>query len=91
MMSMTVNGLSAAMEAELPRAWEEVKGFPLPAGGDPADRRVLFRAIARGLLRYLLEHQTDFLESITFSSFTVSSTPASQTVDSVDFDITALP
>lgn len=90
-MTMTAVDLSAAIEAELPTAWQEIKGFGLPSGGDPTDRQVLFRAIARGLLKYLQAHETDFLNSITFTSFSTTSLSTGQPVTSVDFDITVSP
>ena len=86
-MTMRAVDLSAAMEAELPTAWRELKGFDLPAGGDPADRQVLFRAVARGLLAYLLAHQNDFLDSITFTSFSTTNISDAQSVKAVDFNI----
>jgi hypothetical protein len=56
---LDVHELAQALQNALPGAWTEVKGTPFP--GDPSnpDQRVLFLAVARGLLQYLHDRQQD--------------------------------
>jgi hypothetical protein len=63
-MSLTPNGLADAIESAFEMVWGQLKpDDPFPADGKP-DRRVLFRAIARGLLTYLEAHEGDFISTI---------------------------
>lgn len=59
MTSLDVHELAQALGNALPGAWTEIKGTPFP--GDPSnpDQQVLFLAIARGLLQYLHNQQSD--------------------------------
>jgi hypothetical protein len=41
------------MEEAMKVEWQAVKGYPLPAGVGEADRKILFAAVAQGVLRYL--------------------------------------
>lgn len=50
------NSMAKAMEEELDDLHTKLKGAALPDQGRE-DRRMLFVAIARGVLRYLHEHQ----------------------------------
>jgi hypothetical protein len=81
-MPLTPNELADAMVAALPRAWQDAKGEPFP-GGDTADAKVMFLAVARGLLTYLENNQAEIFNSITFRSGTTDQT---LTVVSVDVD-----
>lgn len=56
--------LAASIEQALADEWQAVKGQALPGDGRD-DRRMLFVAIAQGVLRYLKAHQNDMLGSIT--------------------------
>lgn len=47
--------LTDAIETAFQAVWLEVKKSP--ATGPPEDRRILFEAVARGLLAYLKEHE----------------------------------
>ena len=47
------------IEAAMQDEWQTVKGKPLPAPLGREDRRILFVAIARGVLKYLHDHQID--------------------------------
>jgi len=51
--------LVEAMENALKMEWLAVKREPLPDAGQE-DRRLLFAAIAQGLLDYLKDHEADF-------------------------------
>jgi hypothetical protein len=88
-MAMKPADLADRMDKELPKAWAALKGFPMPAGGDPLDRLVLFHAVARGFFAYLVENEGDFLKSITFKSFSTTNIGDAQVVKAVDFDIEA--
>jgi hypothetical protein len=53
------DSLAEAIENAMKMEWRAVKGETLPAEGQD-DRRVLFVAIAQGILDYLKDHQADF-------------------------------
>jgi hypothetical protein len=63
-MALNVNGLTAAIEAGFEREWQAAKGTPAPSAGQ-ADRRIMFAAVARGVLQYLEDHQNELLRTIT--------------------------
>jgi hypothetical protein len=50
-----VGSMAQAMEDEMAHVYEQVKGSSLPLVGKD-DRRLLFVAISRGILRYLNQH-----------------------------------
>jgi hypothetical protein len=56
--------MADAMLTALPQVWKEVKGEEFP-GGDSNDVKVIFRAVARGLLTYLEAQQDTTITSIT--------------------------
>ena len=51
------NSMAGAMEDEMEALFQAVKGHSVPATGRE-DRRLLFVAIARGVLKYLQQHET---------------------------------
>jgi hypothetical protein len=62
-MALIANDLANAMMNQLDEAWQIVKGEPIPSPpGD--DARVMFLAIARGLLIYMEQHQNDAVSTI---------------------------
>ncbi len=57
--------MTALIEQAMQEEWLAARGEPLPADGPGAiDRRVLFAAVAKGVLRYLHEHRDDLLTSL---------------------------
>jgi len=58
------NSMAEAIEQAMQDEWQEVKGVELPSQGE-VDRRLLFVAVARGVLRYLKTHENEVLTSIT--------------------------
>jgi hypothetical protein len=50
------NSMAEAIEEEMAYVYKKIKGSSLPDAGQE-DRRLLFVAIARGVLKYLAEHQ----------------------------------
>jgi len=48
------NSMAAAMESAFQTYWQSVKGTPLPDAG-LEDRKILFIAIARGVVQHLRE------------------------------------
>jgi hypothetical protein len=80
-MALEPNGLADAMVAALPRAWELVKGNDIPfPGGSTDDAKIMFLAVARGLLTYLEAHQNDMIKTIDLDG----------TLTVNHFDVTAL-
>jgi len=76
--------LAKAIEEEMADVFQKVKGISLPDVGKD-DRRLLFVAIARGVLKYLEAHQHDVLASVTISHTTGPS--VTHTVSNVDLNI----
>jgi hypothetical protein len=65
-----VNDFADSMAESIEQAMQQelllTEGIPLPSAG-ASDRRLLFVAIARGVLQYLKTHQAETFNSITFS------------------------
>lgn len=86
-MALEPDGLAAAFETALPQAWQDVKQVPLPAG-DPNDRKPLFLAVARGLLKYLHDNQTGIISTVDLSIGGV--TPVTNTASNLQLNITGV-
>ena len=56
---LDVHELAQAMGNALPGAWTEIKNTPFTGDPSSPDQQVLFLAIARGLLQYLHDRQSD--------------------------------
>jgi hypothetical protein len=81
-MALVANDLANAMMDQLDDAWQIVKGEPIPSPpGD--DARIMFLAIARGLLRYMEQHQNETIKSIALGG------GSSVNVTSLDLNITS--
>ena len=81
-MALVANDLANAMLNQLDDAWQIVKGEPIPSPpGD--DARVMFLAIARGLLIYMEQHQNDTIKTIALGG------GGAVNVTSLDLNITA--
>ena len=81
-MALVANDLANAMMDQLDDAWQIVKGEPIPSPpGD--DARIMFLAIARGLLRYMEQHQNETIKSIALGG------GSSINVTSLDLNITS--
>jgi hypothetical protein len=80
-MALEPDGLADAMVAALPRAWELVQGSDIPfPGGSTDDAKIMFLAVARGLLTYLEAHQNDMIKTIDLD----------ETLTVNHFDVTAM-
>jgi hypothetical protein len=62
-MALRPDALTDAIDAAFQAEWVRQNSSPLPAAGSQ-DRRLLFAAVARGLLTYLDAHEGDLLKSI---------------------------
>jgi len=63
--SLDVTGMTAAIEAAFATEWAKSKpNMALPAAGQE-DRRMLFAAVARGILEYLKDHEDEIFKTIT--------------------------
>lgn len=76
--------MARAIEEEMADVFQKVKGLALPDVGKD-DRRLLFVAIARGVLKYLEAHQNDVLASVTIRHTIGPNVP--HTVSDVDLNI----
>jgi hypothetical protein len=63
-MALRPNELTDAMDAAFKVEWARQKNFPLPEAGSE-DRRLLFAAVARGLLTYLEANEDELVHSLT--------------------------
>lgn len=81
-MSLTTNGLVQEMIKALGEEYWAKKEKPLPPGYEE-DRDILFRAIAKGLLKYLEDNQNEFISTITFNDAT-----GTRSVTNLDLNIT---
>lgn len=79
-MALIANDMANAMVDQLDEAWQQVKGEPFP-GGSREDARIMFLAVARGLLIYMEAHQNDTITSIALSG------GSAQTVNSMNLNI----
>jgi hypothetical protein len=75
--------LAEAIENAMKAEWQTVKGEPMP-DTDPTDRRILFVAIAQGVLGYLEAHQADAINSMDVK--VGAGTTTTLTVTAVDFN-----
>lgn len=54
--------LTAYLERAMREEWRDARGEELPSSGPGAeDRRILFAAVAKGVLRYLYDHRADLI------------------------------
>jgi hypothetical protein len=63
-MALRPDALTDAIDAAFEMEWKNQNNFPLPEAGSQ-DRRLLFAAVARGLLTYLNAHEDELVQSIT--------------------------
>ncbi len=85
-MPLTTNDLTAEIEKVMAEEYAKKKGAPLPAlGGE--DRKLLFTAIAGGVLQYLESKQNEVMKTIKVKD-TATSTEMTFTVTGLDLDIT---
>ncbi|MEO0069423.1 MAG: hypothetical protein ABIK18_01340 [candidate division WOR-3 bacterium] len=82
-MALEATHMMEAIEAAFKSEWQVVKGTPLPEAGSE-DRRLLFAAIARGILEYLKDHEEEILKSITVKD--PSDTQITYNVEKVDLN-----
>ena len=57
------DSMAKAMDDAMANVYQTVKGKALP-DKDKEDRRILFVAIAQGVLKYLSDHRNDAVDSI---------------------------
>jgi hypothetical protein len=82
-MSLDVGELTDAIMEALGKEWQRAKGAPLPAAG-VEDRRILFAAVARGLLEYLESKQQQLIKTIELER---ANTRVEYQVRALDLDI----
>jgi hypothetical protein len=87
MAALDPNLLADAIEAAMPQAWQDVKGTTFP-GGDPKDRRPMFLAISRALLKTLHDNQATFITSMSLSA--AGAAPVANTVSNLALNITGV-
>jgi hypothetical protein len=86
MPSLDPDSLTQAIEDAMSQAWQDVKKTPFPAG-DPNDRKPLFLAISRALLKYLHDNQSGL---ITTMDLTVGGVTSTNTVSNLTLNITGI-
>ena len=55
------DSMTGLIDAAMQEEWRAAKGEDLPGGPGEEDRRILFAAVARGVLRYLYAHRAELL------------------------------
>ena len=80
------SSMAAAIEDAMKAEWQAVKGVPLPAQGEE-DRRLLFVAVARGVLTYLKAHQNEVLTAITTKDDISGSTEDRRLVTKLEINV----
>jgi hypothetical protein len=58
------DGMAAAIDAAMQEEWQIAHGSPLPGGAGELDRKILFAAVAKGVLRYLYAHRADLVTDV---------------------------
>lgn len=53
--------MTGAIEAAMREEWRDARNQELPGGPGEEDRRILFAAVAKGVLRYLYAHRDDLV------------------------------
>lgn len=83
------DSLAEAMEHALETEWTQVKGGTLPAAGEE-DRRLLFVAIAQGIVRYLSENAEASIEvhAVEVTQNTGNNIASTGLVDSLTVNVT---
>jgi hypothetical protein len=85
-MGLDPKAMALEMAKALKPAWEDLKpGTPFPAG-DTTDSQVIFQAVARGVLKYLLDHPAELVKVIRLTLPLVG--PTECPVQRVDIDFT---
>jgi hypothetical protein len=58
------DGMAASIDAAMQEEWQIAHGAPLPGGAGELDRKILFAAVAKGVLRYLYAHRADLVTDV---------------------------
>ena len=58
------DSMAAEIEAAMEEEWQAAYGAPLPGGVGELDRKILFAAVAKGVLRYLYAHRDDLVTDV---------------------------
>ena len=66
-MALERTGLTDAIDKAFAIEWKAAKQTEVPGAG-AADRRLMFAAVARGLLQYLADHQATFITRVTLTT-----------------------
>jgi hypothetical protein len=87
-MSLRPSALTDAIDEAFRQEWTRDHPNPLPEAGSQ-DRRLLFAAVARGLLTYLEANHNEIFETITLK--TEGADERTYTVTATDLDIVIPP
>ncbi|MCK4830187.1 hypothetical protein KA005_81465 [bacterium] len=78
------NSMALAIDQEMKKLYEKMKGTTMPDVGQE-DRRILFTAISRGILKYLEANADDLIRTISLQYG--SGAPYMYNVTQMDLDI----
>ncbi len=62
-MTLYAHSLADEMEEAFRSEWNAEKSIPLPVAGEK-DRKILFAAVARGILKYLKDNEADLITTV---------------------------
>jgi hypothetical protein len=65
-MALELSALTDSIDKAFGTEWKKSKGGDAPDAGKD-DRRLMFAAVARGILEYLSAQQNDFIASLTLT------------------------
>ncbi len=65
-MALNANAMADQMVAAMKAAWKTLKGEDFP-GGDTTDAKVMFLAVADGLVAYLKANPAELVSAITLA------------------------
>jgi hypothetical protein len=65
-MALKPDELTTEIDKAFEKEWKKANTGELPSAGAD-DRRMLFAAVAKGVLKYLSDHQGEFVSSLTLT------------------------
>jgi hypothetical protein len=85
------DSMALEIDNQMKALFEAIKGKSMPDDAQ-LDRRMLFTAISRGILKYLKDHADDFLSAITVTHTTGTSvTHSAATSTDLGIQVDAIP
>lgn len=81
-----LNSMALAIENEMKDVYKTLKGEDMPETGKE-DRRMLFCAVARGVLKYLDDNAAQLIKAVTIAHSSGADLSATHSLSGLDLDI----